>query len=299
MAWRGSFSVYGEGIRCACGPCSFSCLISIAFARWALVHGMIFLVRGVTLSMAGNARRGPHCIGIVFLCQEWRLGGLFFAGRNFAMKLMLPPIRQNVFLAAGQSAFLELLTLQKGPIAPLSAMTPLLGRNGRFEGARRRCTCSSPAVCLTLRYVLLVACRSLPISRFCQSLSAVCRLASGACHSVWPLPSAPGLSALSLAASPWRLLLFARVALSVAFCERSLFLLSPYVEPPCSSCGVNAFETHITLRCNMRVTLVKRCIHTLKTLHSLPSPCGAAHRHALVATRPPRLELPGLGQWGK
>ena len=113
------------------------------------------------------------------------------------------------------------------------------------------------------------------------------------------LPSAPGLSALSLAASPWRLLLSVRVALSAAFCERSLFLLSPHVEPPCSSCGVNAFETHITLRCNMRVTLVKRCIHTLETLHSLPSPCDAAHRHALVATRPPRLELPGLGQWGK
>ena len=139
------------------------------------------------------------------------------------MKSMLPPIRQNVFLAAGQSAFLELLTLQKGPIVPLSAMTPLLGRNGRFEGARRRCACSSSAVCLTLRYVLLVACRSLPISRFCQSLSAVCRLASGACHSVWPLPSAPGLSALSLAASPWRLLLSVRVALSAAFCGRLPF----------------------------------------------------------------------------
>lgn len=165
------------------------------------------------------------------------------------------------------------------------------------------------AVCLTLRYVPLVVCRSLPISRFCQSLPAVCRLAPGACHSVWPLPSAPGLSALSLAASPWRLLLSVRVALSAAFCERSLFPLSPHaesrcafcrrIEPPCSSCGVNAFETHITLRCNMRVTLVKRCIHTLETLHSLPSPCGAAHRHAPVATRPPRLELPGLGQWGK
>ena len=146
MAWRGSFSVYGEGIRCACGPWSFSCLISIAFARWALVHGTIFLVRGVTLSMAGNARKGPHCVGIVFLCQKWRLGGLFFAGWSFAMKSMLPPIRQNVFLAAGQSAFLELLTLQKGPIVPFSVTTPLLGRNGRFEGARRRCACSSPAV---------------------------------------------------------------------------------------------------------------------------------------------------------
>ena len=83
--------------------------------------------------MAGNARRGPHCIGIVFLCQEWRLGGLFFAGWSFAMKSMLPPIRQNVFLAAGQSAFLELLTLQKGPIAPLSAMTPVLGCNETYR----------------------------------------------------------------------------------------------------------------------------------------------------------------------
>lgn len=192
--------------------------------------------------MAGNARRGPHCIGIVFLCQKWRLWGLFFAGRDFAMKSMLPPIRQNVFLVAGHSAFLELLTLQKGPIVPLSATTPLFGRNGRFGGARCRWACSSPAVCLTLRYVLLVACRSLPISRFCQSLSAVCRLASavcrlasGACHSVWPLPSAPGLSALSLAASPWRLLLSVRVALSAAFCERSLFLLSPHAESRCAS----------------------------------------------------------------
>lgn len=207
-------------------------------------------------------------------------------GRDFAMKSMLPLIRQNVFLAVSHSPFLELLTLQKGPIAPFSATTPLFGRNGRFEGARRRCACSSPAVCLTLRYVLLVVCRSLPISRFCQSSSAVCRLAPGACHPVWPLPTRS-----LLAASPWRLLLSVRVALSAVFCERSLFLLSPhaesslrllspYVEPPCSPCGVNAFETHITLRCNMRVTLVKRCIHTLETLHSLPSPCGAAHRHA-------------------
>lgn len=123
------------------------------------------------------------------------------------------------------------------------------------------------------------------------------------------LPLASRLCCSPLAASPWRLLLSVRVALSAAFCERSLFPLSPHaesrcafcrrIEPPCSSCGVNAFETHITLRCNMRVTLVKRCIHTLETLHSLPSPCGAAHRHAPVATRPPRLELPGLGQWGK
>lgn len=171
---------------------------SLVWYRLHLRDGLLsmerFLVRGVTLSMAGNARKGPHCIGIVFLCQKWRLWGLFFAGWSFAMKSMLPLIRQNVFLTAGHSPFLELLTLQKGPIAPFSVTTALFGRNGRFGGARRRCACSSPAVCLTLRYVLLVACRSLPISRFCQSLSAVCRLAPGACHSVWPLPSAPGLS---------------------------------------------------------------------------------------------------------
>lgn len=176
--------------------------------------------------MAGNARRGPHCIGIVFLCQKWRLWGLFFAGWNFAMKLGLHPIRQNVFLVAGHSAFLELLTLQKGPIVPLSATTPLLGRTVRIVGPR---------------------CSLLPVAP-CGRFSFPCRRMSNL---------------------------------------RS------------SSCGVNAFETHITLRCNMRVTLVKRCIHTLETLHSLPSPCGAAHRHAPVATRPPRLELPGLGQWGK
>ena len=157
-------------------------------------------------------------------------------------------------------------------------------------------------VACRLPHVALRAARRLPFAANLPVLSiVVCRLPLG----VWCLPFClaaavcPGLSALSPAASPWYLLLSVRVALSAAFCERSLFLLSPYVEPPCSSCGVNAFETHITLRCNMRVTLVKRCIHTLETLHSLPSPCGAAHRHAPVATRPPRLELPGLGQWGK
>lgn len=224
MAWRGSFSVYGEGIRCACGPCSFSCLISIAFARWALVHGMIFLVRGVTLSMAGNARRGPHCIGIVFLCQEWRLGGLFFAGRNFAMKLMLPPIRHNVFLAVSHSPFLELLTLQKGPIVPLSATTPLFGRNGRFGGARCRWACSSPAV----------RCQSPGSVNRCLPFAAwrlVLAILFGRCR----LPLASRLCRSLLAASPWHLLLSVRVALSAAFCERSLFLLSPHAESRCAS----------------------------------------------------------------
>lgn len=157
----------------------------------------------------------------------------------------------------------------------------------RLPSASRCVTCcSSPAVrCQSPGSVN----RCLPFAAWRLVLAILfgrCRLplTSRLCRS--PLP-------------PWRLLLFVRVTLSVAFCERSLFLLSPHVEPPCSSCGVNAFETHITLRCNMRVMFVKRCIHTLKTLHSLPSPCGAAHRHAPVATRPPRLELPGLGQWGK
>ena len=131
--------------------------------------------------MAGNARRGPHCIGIVFLCQEWGLWGLFFAGRNFAMKLMLSPIRQNAFLVAGHSAFLELLTLQKGPIAPFSVTTPLFGRNGRFGGARRRCVCPSSAVCR-------------------QSPGSVARR-------LRPVPP------LMLVAFPWRSLLCARVTL--------------------------------------------------------------------------------------
>lgn len=52
------------------------------------------------------------------------------------MKPMLPPIRQNVFLAAGHSPFLELSTLQKGTIAPFSVTTPLFGRILRI--ARRR-----------------------------------------------------------------------------------------------------------------------------------------------------------------
>lgn len=126
------------------------------------------------LSMAGNARKGPHCIGIVFLCQEWRLWGLFFAGRSFAMKLMLSPIGQNVFLVAHHSAFLELLTLQKGPIVPFSVTTPPFGGNGRFGGARRRCA-------------LLVVC--------CLSLDAWCPP-----FVVWSLLPSAGLFALSLVA---------------------------------------------------------------------------------------------------
>ena len=159
----------------------------------------------------------------------------------------------------------------------------------RLPSASRCVTCcSSPSV----------RCQSPGSVNRCLPFAAwrlVLAILFGRCR----LPLASRLCRSPLAVSPWRLLLSVRVALSAAFCERSLFPLSPYAEPPSLPCVVNAFETHITLRCNMRVTFVKRCIHTLKTLHSLPSPCGAAHRHAPVATRPPRLELPGLGQWGK
>lgn len=146
-------------------------------------------------------------------------------------------------------------------------------------------------VACRLPHVALRAARRLPFAAWLLVLAILL----GRCR----LPLASRLCRSPLAASPWRLLLSVRVALPAAFCERLSFLLSPHGEPPCSSCGVNAFETHITFRCNMRVTFMKRCSHTLETLHSLPSPCGAAHRHAPVATRPPRLELPGLGQWGK
>lgn len=176
---------------------------------------------------AKGASLHRNCISM----PEWRLWGLFFAGRDFAMKSMLPLIRQNVFLVVSHSPFLELLTLQKGPVAPFSATTPLFGRNGRFGGARRRCACSSPAACLTLRYVPLVICRSLPISQFCQSSSAVCRLAPGACHSVaaavcpWPLGSVARCSPLPpLALAPFR--------------PRSAFrrLLRTFAIPPIAAC---------------------------------------------------------------
>ena len=128
--------------------------------------------------MAGNARRGPHCIGIVFLCQEWRLWGLFFAGRNFGMKLMLSPIRQNVFLVAHHSAFLELSTLQKGPIVPFSVTTPLFGCNGRFGGARRRCVCSLRVLVACLAALSLVVCDPPPplmlVAFPCRSLLCAC-----------------------------------------------------------------------------------------------------------------------------
>ena len=154
-------------------------------------------------------------------------------------------------------------------------------------------------VACRLPHVALRAARRLPFAANLPVLSIfVCRLPLGA----WCLPFC-----LAAAVCPWSLGSVARRfppgACSFPSAERfpppsASARYSSYRRMPnlrCASCGVNAFETHITLRCNMRVTFVKRCIHTLETLHSLPSPCGAAHRHALVATRPSRLELPGLG----
>lgn len=160
--------------------------------------------------MAGNARRGPHCIGILFLCQEWRQWGLFFVGWSFVMKPMLPPIRQNVFLAAGRSPFLELLTLQKGPIVPFSATTPLFGRILRIAWRRAHvlvacrlsrvalrvsavvCRLSLDAWCPPfVAWSLLPAAGLFALSLVARRPSAAVRCSmSGACHSVWPLPSA-------------------------------------------------------------------------------------------------------------
>ena len=158
-------------------------------------------------------------------------------------------------------------------------------------------------VACRLPHVALRAARRLPFAADLPVPSiVVCHLPLGA----WCLPFC-----LAAAVCPWPLGSVARrFPLALApFRPRGAFrrllralAIFPYRRMSnlrSSSCGVNAFETHITLRCNMRVTFVKRCTHTLKTLHSLPSPCGTAHRHALVATRPPRLELLGLGQWGK
>ena len=78
------------------------------------------------------------------------------------MKLMLFPIRQNVFLVAHHSAFLELLTLQKGPIVPFSVTTPPFGRNGRFGGARRRCVRSLRALVACIPALSLVVCDPSP-----------------------------------------------------------------------------------------------------------------------------------------
>lgn len=73
------------------------------------------------------------------------------------MKLGLHPIRQNVFLVAGHSAFLELLTLQKGPIAPFSVTTAIVWMHVAY------CQAS-----------LLVAPRR-PLQAFFISPIAVCR----------------------------------------------------------------------------------------------------------------------------
>lgn len=162
--------------------------------------------------MAGNARRGPHCIGILFLCQEWRQWGLFFVGWSFVMKPMLPPIRQNVFLAAGRSPFLELLTLQKGPIVPFSATTPLFGRILRI--VRRRATRARRLPPVPRRVRVPTACPLL----FASGLSALSLV-------VCDPPPPPMIACFS-----WRSLLCACVTPPPFLCGRLLFLLPPHAE---------------------------------------------------------------------
>lgn len=72
------------------------------------------------------------------------------------MKPMLPPIRQNVFLAAGHSPFLELSTLQKGPIAPFSVTTPLLDAFCVLPGVELR---APPLFPYGRIYPLIAVCR--------------------------------------------------------------------------------------------------------------------------------------------
>ena len=129
--------------------------------------------------VAGNARRGPHCIGIVFLCQEWRLWGLFFAGWSFVMKPVLPPIRQNVFLVVDHSAFLELLTLRRGPLCHFLSRRPCLDAMGDSEEhgvVHVLVACLSALVLAPLRSRNAPPAPRRPPAGVCYSLIAACRI---------------------------------------------------------------------------------------------------------------------------
>ena len=95
----------------------------------------------------------------------------------------------------------------------------------RLPPASRCVTCcSSPAV----------RCQSSGSVNRCLPFAAwrlVLAILFGRCR----LPLASQLCCSLLAASPWYLLLSVRVALPAAFCERSLFLLSPHAESRCAS----------------------------------------------------------------
>ena len=82
-------------------------------------------------------------------------------------------------------------------------------------------------VACRLPHVALRAARRLPFAAW----RLVLAILFGRCR----LPLASRLCRSLLAASPWHLLLSVRVALSAAFCERSLFLLSPHAESRCAS----------------------------------------------------------------
>lgn len=177
----------------------------------------------------GKCAKGPHCIGIVFLCQEWRLGGLFFAGRGFAMKSMLPLIRQNVFLAVSHSPFLELLTLQKGPHCAIFCHDALVWTQWTIRGSAASLRM---LVACRLPHVALRAARRLPFAANLPVLSiVVCRLPLG----VWCLPFC-----LAAAVCPWPLgSVTRRFPLALApFRPRSAFrrLLRAFAIPPIAVC---------------------------------------------------------------
>lgn len=89
-------------------------------------------------------------------------------------------------------------------------------------------------VACRLPHVALRAARRLPFAaNRCLPFAAwrlVLAILFGRCR----LPLASRFCRSLLAASPWHLLLSVRVALSAAFCERSLFLLSPHAESRCA-----------------------------------------------------------------
>ena len=92
----------------------------------------------------------------------------------------------------------------------------------------------SASRCVTCRSSSAVRCRSPGSVNRCLPFAAwrlVLAILFGRCR----LPLASRLCRSLLAASPWHLLLSVRVALSAAFCERSLFLLSPHAESRCAS----------------------------------------------------------------
>ena len=122
------------------------------------------------------------------------------------MKPILPPIRQNVFLVAHHSAFLELSTLQKGPIVPFSVTTPLLDAFCVLSGVALRVPTACPLLFASgLSALSLVVCDPSP-----ALMLVAFPWRSLLCVRVTPPPAVPlwayAISLLPYAESPLRLL---------------------------------------------------------------------------------------------